>query len=436
MTECGSPCAPTTSGRPRVVVVGAGFGGLETVRALAKAPVDVTLVDRRNVHLFQPLLYQVATAALSPGDIAWPIRSIFARQENVTTLMMDVTAIDTSARTVSGGTTTLDYDYLVLATGATHAYFGHDDWARFALGLKPIDDALTLRGRMLSAFERAELAQTLADRRRELTVVVVGGGTTGVEMAGAIAELAHKTLASEFRRIDPAQTRIVLVEAGARVLAAFPEALASVAARSLSAIGVEVRTGVAVTDCDANGVVAGGERIPAATVVWAAGVQASPAAGWLGADHDRAGRVKVAPDQALPCHSGVFVIGDTATIADADGHLIPGVAPAAKQMGTYVCKRIAAEIKGRGAPGPFAYKNQGDLATIGRKSAIVSLRRLHLTGFIGWVFWCFVHILFLVGFRSRVAVAFDWFWDFITYQRGVRLITDRDTGPGAPRSGG
>ena len=436
MTECGSPCAPTTSGRPRVVVVGAGFGGLETVRALAKAPVDVTLVDRRNVHLFQPLLYQVATAALSPGDIAWPIRSIFARQENVTTLMMDVTAIDTSARTVSGGTTILDYDYLVLATGATHAYFGHDDWARFALGLKSIDDALTLRGRMLSAFERAELAQTLADRRRELTVVVVGGGTTGVEMAGAIAELAHKTLASEFRRIDPAQTRIVLVEAGARVLAAFPEALASVAARSLSAIGVEVRTGVAVTDCDANGVVAGGERIPAATVVWAAGVQASPAAGWLGADHDRAGRVKVAPDLSVPGHSGVFVIGDTATIADADGHLIPGVAPAAKQMGTYVGKRITAETKGRGAPGPFAYKNQGDLATIGRKSAIVSLRRLHLTGFIGWVFWCFVHILFLVGFRSRVAVAFDWFWDFITYQRGVRLITDRDTGPGAPRSGG
>ena len=285
MAECGSPGAPTTSGRPRVVVVGAGFGGLEAVRALAKAPVDVTLVDRRNVHLFQPLLYQVATAALSPGDITWPVRSIFARQKNVTTLMMDVTAIDTSARTVSGGTTTLDYDYLVLATGATHAYFGHDDWARFALGLKSIDDALMLRERMLSAFERAELAQTLADRHRELTAVIVGGGATGVEVAGAIAELAQKTLASEFRRIEPAQTRIVLVEAGGRVLLAFPEALAGVAARSLSAMGVEVRTGVSVTDCDANGVVAGGERIPAATVVWAAGVQASAAAGWLGAEH-------------------------------------------------------------------------------------------------------------------------------------------------------
>ena len=433
--EGGGPVAPAGAGRPRVVVIGAGFGGLEAVRALAKAPVDVTLVDRRNFHLFQPLLYQVATAALSPGDIAWPIRSIFARQKNVTTLMLDVTAIDTAARTVGNGTTTLGYDYLVLATGATHAYFGHDGWASFAPGLKAIDDALMLRGRILAAFERAEVAETLADRHRELTIVIVGGGATGVEMAGAIAELAHKTLKSEFRRIDPAQTRIFLIEAGGRVLATFPEALSADAARSLASMGVEVRTGVAVTECDASGVtVAGGKQIRAATVVWAAGVHASPAAAWLDVDRDRNGRAKVGPDLSAPSHPGVFVVGDTVTITAPDGSLVPGVAAAAKQMGAYVGRRIAAEVKGRGIPAPFAYRDQGELATIGRKSAIVSMGRLRLTGFIGWLFWCFVHIMFLVGFRIRVAVAFGWFWNFVTYQRGVRLISDRDTGPGTPRA--
>jgi NADH dehydrogenase len=413
-------------GRPRVVIVGAGFGGLEAARSLSKHDVDITLIDRRNFHLFQPLLYQVATAALSPGDIAWPIRSIFRRQKNVTVLLAEIIRIDLAARTVTDGTVSIPYDFLILATGATDSYFGHDEWADYAPGLKSIDDATSLRQRLLLAFEHAELTADPAEQRRRLTTVVIGGGPTGVEMAGAVAELSHRTLAAEFRRIDPTTARIVLIEAGPRLLAAFPEALSEVARRSLEAMRVEVRTGTAVTGCDDSGVtMADGERIDAATIIWAAGVTASPAAKWLGADHDRAGRVQVEPDLSVAGHPEIFVIGDTAAVRDASGRSVPGVAPAAKQMGRYVGQVIAARLSGHTAAAAFSYHDSGELATIGRKSAVVSLGRLRLTGLIGWIFWCLAHIWFLIGFRSRIVVGFNWVWNYLTFQRGVRLISDR-----------
>ena len=422
------PSTDQTRPRPRVVIVGGGFGGLAAARALRKAPVDVVLLDRTNHHTFQPLLYQVATAALTPADIAWPIRAILGGQGATQVLMAEVTGVDLEARRVRTTGGDFAYDFLVMATGAAHAYFGHDDWAVHAPGLKRIEDATAIRRRILTAFERAELVADPARRQALTTFVVVGGGPTGVEMAGAIADVARYALPPDFRNVDPAMARVLLIEAGPRILPSFPEPLSAHAAGSLRRMGVEVITGSAVTGIDAEGVMLGGERIAAGAVIWAAGVQASPAAQWLGAAADRAGRVIVGSDLALPGHPEVFVIGDTAAVTDATGQPVPGLAPAAKQMGDHVGRAIAARVRGEAAIAPFRYRHQGDLATIGRKSAIVKLGALTLTGFLGWAFWGLVHIYFLIGVRNRIAVAFSWLWDYVTFGRRSRLITDPSLG--------
>jgi NADH dehydrogenase len=419
--------------RPQVVIVGAGFGGLEAARALRRAPVDVVIVDQQNHHCFQPLLYQVATALLSPADVAWPIRSIVERQSHVRVLMDRVRGVDAEHRSVHGEQITLPYDYLVLATGATHSYFGHDEWAPYAPGLKRLVDATEIRRRFLTAFERAELTDDRAEQTRLLTFVIVGGGPTGVEMAGAMAEVARQTLQSDFRRIDPRSSRIVLIEAGPRLLAAFPEHLSRYAQRALERMGVEVKLSTMVTGCDVGGVWLGQARLDASTVVWAAGVVASPAAQWLGVAADRAGRVKVNPDLSVPDRPNVFAIGDTAVVLERSGHPVPGVAGAAKQMGTYVGRLIAARVAGKEAPGPFVYHHTGDLATIGRKAAVVKLGRLELKGFIGWLFWSVVHIYFLIGLRNRLVVAATWLWSYLTYRRSARLISPS---PGPPEPAG
>jgi NADH:ubiquinone reductase (H+-translocating) len=408
--------------RPQVVIVGAGFAGLEACRALAKADVDVTLVDARNHHCFQPLLYQVATAALSPGDIAWPIRAIVRDQKNVRVIMARVTAIDVPARRIHTAELDLTYDYLVLATGATHSYFGHDDWAPFAPGLKHIADATEIRRRFLLAFERAEMVEDKAEQNRLLTFVIVGGGATGVEMAGAIAEVARRTLQHDFRRIDPRTSRIVLIEAGPRLLPTFPQALSDYAQRSLQAMGVDVELNRKVTGCDVTGVTLDEGHIAAATVVWAAGVVASPAAKWINAAHDNAGRIRVNPDLSVPGHPNIFALGDIALVLQSDGQPVPGIASAAKQMGRYAGRVIAARVSGLPAPAPFAYHHLGELATIGRKSAVVKLGVFQLTGFLGWLFWSAVHIYFLIGLRNRFVVALNWLWSYLTFQRGARLI--------------
>ena len=408
--------------RPQVVIAGAGFAGLEASRALANAEVEVTLIDAHNHHCFQPLLYEVATAALSPADVAWPIRGIVRAQKNVRVIMARVMAIDVAARCVHTSEIDLPYDYLVLATGATHSYFGHDDWAPFAPGLKHIADATEIRRRFLLAFERAEVVEDETARARLLTFVIIGGGATGVEMAGAIAEVARQTLQHDFRRIDPRTSRIVLIEAGPRLLAAFPQALSDYAKRSLESMGVTVELNRKVTGCDAQGVSLDGGRIEAATVIWAAGVVASPAAQWIGAGHDRAGRITVNPDLSVPGRPEIFAVGDTATVTDRAGNPVPGIAPAAKQMGSYVGKVIAARVQNRLAPAPFDYHHAGDLATIGRKSAVVKLGPLQLTGFPGWLFWSVIHIYFLIGMRRRFIVALNWLWRYMTFQRGARLI--------------
>jgi NADH dehydrogenase len=408
--------------RPKVVIVGAGFGGLEAAKALARAPVDVAVIDRQNHHCFQPLLYQVATAALSPADVAWPIRHILRKQANATVLMADVRAIDTAKRVVHADPISVPYDYLVLATGATHSYFGHDEWAEVAPGLKRIEDATRIRRRILIAFEQAELTTDEAERARLLTFAIVGGGATGVEMAGAISEVARQSLAKDFRHIDPTAARIVLIEAGPRIMPTLPEKLSDYVRRTLAKKGVEVMTSTRVTSCDARGVDLEHGRLDAGTVIWAAGVVASPAARWLDAAHDRAGRVLVNPDLSVPGHPNVFAIGDTATIKDQSG--IPGTAPPAKQMGAYVGRLIAARVEGGAPPPPFRYRHLGDLATIGRHAAVVKLGRLELTGFLGWLFWSVVHIYFLIEVRDRFIVAFTWLWDYVTFQRGARLITE------------
>jgi NADH:ubiquinone reductase (H+-translocating) len=407
-----------------VVVVGAGFGGLEAAKALAHSGARVTIVDRKNHHCFQPLLYQVATASLSPADVAWPIRSILARQENANVLMAEVSGVDAARKVVKtsdGGQ--LSYDYLVLATGATHSYFAHPEWGRIAPGLKTIEDATEIRGKILLGFERAERADDLNARSRHMTFIVIGGGPTGVELAGSIADIAHHALSRDFRRIRPELARIILVEAGPRVLAAFPEDLAEYARTCLVGMGVEVITGRSVVACDSKGVwISDGSRIASDCVLWAAGVRASGAASWLGVAGDRAGRLPVDNFLRVPGVHGVFAIGDTAQ-AVSEGAVVPGIAPAAKQMGRYVGEFIAAEIKGIGDVRAFKYRHQGDLATIGRKSAVVALKNIKLKGFSGWLFWSVAHIYFLLGVRNRLVVAINWMWEYVTFQRGARLIS-------------
>jgi NADH dehydrogenase len=406
-----------------VVIVGAGFGGLEAAKALRRATASVTVIDRQNHHCFQPLLYQVATAALSPADIAWPIRHILRTQKNATVLMEEVIAVDAQRKCLRTNYGEIDYDYLVIATGATHSYFGHDDWENVAPGLKSIEDGTRIRRSILIGFERAEATSDRAEQNRQLTFVIVGGGATGVEMSGAIAEIARQTLAKDFRRIDPRAARIVLIEAGPRLLPTFPPDLSDYVRTTLTSAGVDVKTDTMVTRCENGGVDTSGGRIDACTIIWAAGVVASPAAHWLGVEADRAGRVKVEPDLSLPGHPEIFIVGDTATINDANGRPVPGIAPAAKQMGQYAGRLIAARIAGRTNGKPFRYRHQGDLATIGRRAAVVKFGRLQLKGFVGWVFWSVAHIYFLIGLRYRFLVAFNWLWDYLTFQRGARLIT-------------
>jgi NADH dehydrogenase len=405
------------------VIVGAGFGGLFAAQALARVAADVTIVDRHNYHLFQPLLYQVATAGLPPSDVAWPIRSILRRQRNATVLLGEVTAVDRARQVVRLQERELPYDYLVVATGSTHSYFGHDDWQPFAPGLKSIDDATLIRRRILQAFEAAEMEPDRARRDRLLRFVIVGAGPTGVELAGTIAELARFTLAADFRRIDPRSAKIVLVEAGPRVLAAFAERQSEYALAALAKLGVEVRLRSAVTEVDERGVALGAERIESETVIWAAGVAASRVGQWLSAPIDRAGRVLVAPNLSLPDDPRVFVIGDAASVATRGGARVPGVAPAAKQQGRYVARVIAADLRGIGAPAPFVYRNPGNLATIGRKSAVIEFRLLSLRGWVAWWIWGIAHIYFLVGVPSPIMVSLRWLWEYFTYGRGARLIT-------------
>ena len=403
---------------PKVVIVGAGFGGLATAKRLANRRAEVTLVDRRNHHLFQPLLYQVATAALSPADIAAPIRSILSHARNVRVVLDEVTGVDSARQTVSletGGI--LDFDYLVLATGAGHSYFGRDDWAAHAPGLKSIEDATAIRRNILLALERAETEKDLARRQALLTFVVIGGGPTGVEMAGAIAELARRAVSRDFRSITPSCSRVVLIEAGTRLLPAFPAALSAKAKRSLRDLGVEVWTSMAVTGLGFGHVRCGDEWVSARTIVWAAGVQASPAAGWLGAERDTAGRVVVDGTLNLPDLPNIYVIGDTACVAGQTGRPLPSVAPVAKQQGAYVANRILGRAKGS-----FAYRDYGNLATIGRSRAVIDWGRLQLSGPIAWLIWSVAHVWFLMNFRSRLAVAASWLWSYLTYQRAARLI--------------
>ncbi|HJS79454.1 MAG TPA: NAD(P)/FAD-dependent oxidoreductase [Vitreimonas sp.] len=415
-----APSAPQAAAapRPRIVIVGAGFGGLECAKALKRADADVVLIDRHNHHTFQPLLYQVATAALAPNDVAWPIREILRHQTNVTTLMANVTDVDLKRRVVRSDAGETPYDFLVLATGATHSYFGHDDWAAVAPGLKDLADARAIRRRLLWSFERAEIETDPQRQQALLTFVIVGGGPTGVELAGAVAEVARQTLRRDFRRIDPRRTRIVLIEAAPRILSAYPESLARYAVRALERKGVDVRLDVRVTACAEEGVETSEGPIAAANIIWAAGVQASPAAAWVDAPRDRNGRVQVGGDLSIAGAPNVFVIGDTAATPEP----VPGIAPAAKQMGHYVAKLIKARLHGEPAPAPFRYKHAGDLATIGRNDAVVRFGSLSLTGFPAWAFWSVVHIFFLIGARNRIAVAFNWLWDYITFQRSVRLI--------------
>ena len=414
--------------RPHVVIIGAGFSGLNAAQSLKDAPVDITVIDRNNHHLFQPLLYQVATAALSPADISAPIRGILRKQKNTHVMLAEVTGIDIEARKVLTSERSLSYDYLIVATGASHSYFGHDEWAPYAPGLKSIGDAIALRRRILLAFEEAELEVDSERQRALLTFVLIGAGPTGVEMAGAIAELAHRALASDFRHINPKAARVILVEALPRILPAFNEKLAEKARGALNHLGVEVRTKSPVESVNADGVIIGGKLLEAKTVIWTAGVAASPAGKWLHASMDRAGRVQVNADLTLPGHSNVFVIGDTASLMQ-DGKPVPGVAPAAMQEGRYVAASILQRVTGQGNPVAFHYQNKGNMATIGRLYGIADMGRFHFWGVFAWLAWITVHIFYLVGFRNRFLVTFQTLWSFFTFQRGARLITHERTIP-------
>jgi NADH dehydrogenase len=415
--------APELRHLPHVVVVGAGFGGLSVVKRLAGTAVRITLIDRRNHHLFQPLLYQVATAALSPADIAVPTRAILAGQANATVLLAEVSGIDAAARRVimrEHGA--LDFDILVLATGAEYSYFGHDDWKTVAPSLKTVEDALGIRRRLLLAFEQAETEEDPAEQQRLLTFVMIGGGPTGVEMAGAIAELARAALVKDFRRIQPAAARIILVEAGPRLLAGFPDRLSKYTAKALGRLGVEVMLNAPVERIDDRAVYFADEALAAATVIWCAGVKATPAGEWLSAETTRSGTVKVRPDLSVPGHPSIFVIGDAADVHAPDGRPLPGVAPVAKQEGEYVARVIQHRVAGRRDPAPFAYDDPGTLATIGRNAAVANFHWIKLTGFPAWLIWGFAHIFYLIGFRNRVLVFVQWIWAWLTEARGARLI--------------
>jgi NADH:quinone reductase (non-electrogenic) len=409
--------------RPRIVIIGAGFGGLEAARHLGRVEADVTVIDCRNFHLFQPLLYQIATAVLSPADIAAPIRSILEPHRNTRVMLETVSGVDIPGRAVLIGKGRVPYDQLVIATGARDAYFGHDEWASVTSALKSIEEATAMRRRILMAFERAEDSDDEAECHRLLTFVIIGGGPTGVELAGALAELATAALARDFRRIDPRSRRIVLVEAGPRLLPSFPPRLSKVAERGLQQLGVELRLGVPVSHCDAEGAVVGDNRIESRTLIWAAGVMASPAAAWLGVKPGHGGRVPVGPDLTLPGHPEIFVIGDTAEVL---GSVLPGVAPVAKQQGSYVAQVIASRFSGERQSGPFRYHNLGSVAAIGRRQAVVDFGWVRLTGRIAWLIWAVAHIYYLIGFRNRIAIAINWLWTYLTNERGARLIT----GPG------
>jgi NADH:ubiquinone reductase (H+-translocating) len=408
---------------PRVVIAGAGFGGLAAAKRLAKQPVDVTVIDKRNYHLFQPLLYQVATAALSPADMAWPIRSIFAGSPNIRVVLGNVRGIDLAAREVVSDRLRLPFDYLILATGSYHSYFGHDDWSMYAPGLKRVIDATETRKRILLAFELAEVAMNEEERQRQLTFVIIGGGPTGVEMAGAIAELARYTLARDFRNTNPSCARIILVEAGDRLLRSFPEKLSGYAKRRLEELGVEVLLDRRVEVRGIEGAFIGDMLIPSATMIWAAGVAVPHLKDWLPAETDRSGRVLVAPDLSLPQQPNIFVIGDAASAPWRDGLTVPGIAPAAKQGGRYVADVILAAVKGNKKPPPFRYRHRGNLAAIGRNAAIADFGRIRVTGRLAWWLWGIAHIYFLIGVRTRMLVAAQWFWSYLTYGRGARLIT-------------
>ncbi len=414
---------------PRVVIVGAGFGGLLAARTLAQYPVQITLIDRQNFHTFQPLLYQVATAGLSPGEIAAPIRWIMRSRRNVEVLMSEVQDFDLSRRVVKLPDGEIPYDYLLVASGASHAYFGHDEWEPFAPGLKTIQDALEIRRRILLAFELAERQANSEKEQVQLNFVVVGGGPTGVELAGTMAEIARKALSNEFRTIDPRKTRIVLLEGGPRVLPAYPEDLSRSAEEQLKRLGVEVHTSAMVTLVTPGAVHMGDTPLPAAVILWAAGVAASPLGKKLGGPVDRAGRVAVNPDLSLPGHPEVFVIGDLATLKDENGKMLPGVAPVAMQEGKATAHNIAADLRGEPRKN-FHYFNKGNLATIGRAAAVAEFGKIHISGFLAWLAWLFVHVFFLIGFRNRIIVLVQWAWSYFTYERGARLITGDTHLPG------
>jgi NADH dehydrogenase len=421
----------TTNTKPRVVIVGAGFGGLNAARALARAPVQITVIDRKNHHTFQPLLYQVATAGLSPGEIAAPIRSIFRNRENVEVLMEEVTGFDLERQIVQTPDEQVSYDYLIVAAGARHSYFGHDDWEPLAPGLKTIEDALEIRRRVLLAFELAERQAAFGEKGAPLNFVVVGGGPTGVELAGTLAEISRHALANEFRSIDPRRTHILLLEGGPRVLPAYAGDLSRSAQEQLEHLGVEVRTSAIVTLIEPGSVYVGATPIDAQVVLWAAGVAASPLGKKLGAPTDRAGRVLVQSDLSLPGHPNVFVIGDLAALEDENGKMLPGVAPVAIQQGRFVAKLIRQEVGAAVTVRPsFHYWDKGSLATIGRAAAIAEFGKIHISGFLAWLAWLFVHILFLIGFRNRLLVFIQWAWSYVTYERGARLITGSTYLPG------
>jgi NADH dehydrogenase len=407
---------------PRVIIVGAGFGGLQAAKKLACENVRVTVIDRTNYHLFQPLLYQVATAALSPADIAAPVRSVLSKCKNVEVILAEVKSVDVDQRKIKTSDTEIGYDFLILATGARHSYFGHDEWEKFAPGLKSLEDAIELRRRILMAFEFSEKVPDETARKAAMTFVIIGGGPTGVEMAGAIAEISRHTLARDFRHIDPSQARVILIEGEPRLLAGYPEDLSASALKQLVDLGVEVRTGARATNLTTDGVQVGDEFIPCRVKIWAAGNNASFVGKTLGAPGDRVGRVVVNEDLTIPGHPEVQVIGDLANFSHQTGAPLPGVSPVAMQQGRHAARNVLAMIEGR-EPQRFHYWDKGSMATIGRNKAVADLKFMHLSGLPAWLAWLFVHIVFLVGFRNRLLVLFQWAWAYFTFDKGARLIT-------------